>query len=91
MALIRGKGVDEALEILEFSPHRASKLIRKVVRSAAANADEQEADMDSLYVADARVDEGPVLKRVSPRARGAADVIHRPRCHLIVELEQGGG
>jgi large subunit ribosomal protein L22 len=88
MEMIRGMPLEEALKVLDFSPKRAAKLIAKVVRSAMANADEQEADLEDLYVADARADMGPVLKRVWPRSRGSADMLRRPTCHLIVELEE---
>lgn len=88
MSMIRGMPLEEALKVLDFSPQRAAKLAAKVVRSAMANADEREADLERLYVADARANQGPVLKRVSPRSRGSADVLRRPTCHLIVELEE---
>ncbi len=88
MGMIRGMPLEEALRALDFSPRRAATLIAKVLRSAMANADEQEADLELLYVADARADQGPVLKRMRPRARGSADVRRRPTCHLMVELEE---
>jgi len=88
MGMIRGMPLEEALRALDFSPRRAATLIAKVLRSAMANADEQEADLELLYVADARADQGPVLKRMKPRARGSADVRRRPTCHLMVELEE---
>jgi large subunit ribosomal protein L22 len=88
MDMIRGLPLEDALKVLDFSPKRSAKLIAKVVRSAMANADEQEADLEALYVADARADMGPVLRRVWPRARGSADMLRRPTCHLIVELEE---
>lgn len=88
MDMIRGMPLDDALKVLDYSPKRAAKMIAKVVRSAMANADEQEADLESLYVADARADQGPALRRVWPRSRGSADILRRPTCHLIVELEE---
>ncbi len=88
MSMIRGMPLEEALKVLDFSPLRAAKMTAKVVRSAMANADEKEADLERLYVADARANQGPVLKRVSPRSRGSADVLRRPMCHLIIELEE---
>jgi len=88
MDLIRGMPVEEALKVLDFSTKRAAKLVAKVVRSAVANADEKEADLELLYVADARANQGPVLKRVWPRSRGSADILRRPTCHLIVELDE---
>ena len=89
MDLIRGKPLEEALRVLDFSPKRASQLVAKVVRSAMANADEQEADLEQLYVSEARAEQGPVLRRMWPRSRGSADMLRRPTSHLVVELEQG--
>jgi len=88
MTMIRGLPLEKALEVLDLAPQRAAKLVARVVRSAMANADEKEADLELLYVAEARADQGPAYKRVKPRARGAADVRKRPTCHLVVELEQ---
>ncbi|KPK50700.1 MAG: hypothetical protein AMK72_01550 [Planctomycetes bacterium SM23_25] len=88
MSMIRGMPLEEALRVLDFSPRRAAKLVARVLRSAMANADEQEADLELLYVADARADQGPALRRMTPRARGSADVRRRPTCHLMVELEE---
>jgi len=88
MDLIRGKPLEEALRVLEFSPKRASQLVAKVVRSAMANADEKEADLERLYVAEARAEQGPVLRRMWPRSRGSTDMLRRPTSHLVVELEQ---
>lgn len=80
MEMIRGLDLEEALQVLDLSRQRAAKLVAKVVRSAMANADEREADLEVLYVLEARVEQGPVYKRVMPRGpRGggyaeAADV-----------------
>ena len=90
MEMIRGKPLEEALQMLDFSRLRAAKMIAKVLRSAMANADEKEADLESLYVSEAVANQGPVMKRVWPRSRGSADVLRRPTCHLIVELEEAG-
>ena len=82
---IRGKSVGEALAILRFSPQKASRIVEKVLRSAVANATHNlELDEDSLYVAQAYVDQGPVLKRWKPRARGRADMRRRPLAHVTV-------
>ena len=88
MTMIRGMPLEQALQVLDHSPQRAAKLVGRVLRSAMANADEQEAELEDLVVVDARADLGPALKRVRPRSRGAADVIKRPTCHLVVELEE---
>ena len=88
MEMIRGLDLEKALQVLDLSQQRAAKLVAKVVRSAMANADEREADLEALYVLEARAEQGPVYKRVMPRARGSADVLRRPTCHLVVELEE---
>jgi large subunit ribosomal protein L22 len=73
---IRGKNVDQALEILTFSNKKAAELIKKVLESAIANAEHNEgADIDDLNVAKIFVDEGPIMKRIMPRAKGRADRI----------------
>lgn len=87
--LIRGKSVNEALAILQLTPKRASRVVAKVVRSAAANAEHNyEMNPDELVVARAYVDEGPMLKRVIPRARGMADRIRRRTSHITVVLAE---
>src|SRR5437870_4243391 len=73
MNLIRGRDVDDAITLLRFSKQRASGMIEKVVRSAVANAAEAEApSRQTLYVAKAWVDPGPVIKRFQPKDRGKA-------------------
>lgn len=88
MDLIRGLPLERALQVLDLSPQRAAKMVARVVRSAMANADEKEANLERLYVADARANQGPALKRVWPRSRGSADILRRPTCHLVVGLEE---
>ena len=87
--LIRGKSVQEAMAILEHTPKAASKVVAKVVRSAAANA-ENNYDMnpDDLFVSKAYVDQGPVLKRIQPRARGMAYRIRRRTSHITVVVAE---
>jgi large subunit ribosomal protein L22 len=83
--LIRGKSVDQALEILTFSNKKAADLIKKVLESAIANAEHNEgADIDDLNVARIFVDEGPVMKRIMPRAKGRADRILKRSSHITV-------
>ena len=91
MNLIRGRDVEDALTLLRFSKQRASGMIEKVIRSAVANAGEQEADTEKLYVAKAWVDPGPVIKRFQPKDRGKAYSIHKPTSHLVVSLDKRGG
>ncbi len=83
--LIRGKGVDEALAILRFTPKRAAPVIGKVIRSATANA-ENNLDLSArdLYIAAAYADEGPTMKRFQPRQRGQAFPIMKRTSHITV-------
>ena len=85
--LIRGKNVDEALQLLRFYPNRGAKLLTAVVQSAYGNADHEEhPDPDSLVVSECRVDGAPMFKRIQPRARGTAFQIKRRMSHIIVAL-----
>ena len=90
MDLIRGRDVDDAITMLKFSKQRASGMIEKVVRSAVANATEQEvgARQNALFVAKAWVDPGPVIKRFQPKDRGKAYPINKRTSHLIVEIDE---
>ena len=88
IALIRGRHVNDAQDILRFTRKRSSAMIDKVLRSAIANANEQEADVRSLFVADARVDGGPSLPRWRPKDRGRAHPILKRMSHIIVEVEE---
>ena len=84
---IRGKGVEEALDILMFSPKKAAHLMKKVLESAIANAENNEgADVDELKVSAVFVDEGPTLKRIRPRAKGRADRILKRNSHITVKV-----
>lgn len=85
--LIRGKKVDEALTLLRFCKRAAAKNCAKLVRSAMANAqDHKKLDVDSLYVKEIYVDEGPSMKRIRPRARGRVDRVIKRTCHATVVL-----
>jgi large subunit ribosomal protein L22 len=85
--LVRGKNVDEALQLLAFYPNRGAKLLRSVIQSAYGNATDQEAaDPDGLIVAECRVDGAPTFKRIQPRARGTAFGILRRMSHIVVTL-----
>jgi len=87
--LIRGKRVDEALNILNTTPKKAARIIKKVLLSAVANAENNYGmDADKLYVVSAYVNEGPRLKRVWPRAWGRASRILRRMSHITVEVEE---
>jgi large subunit ribosomal protein L22 len=86
--LIRGRHVNEALDILTFTKKRASGMVSKVLRSAIANADEQEADVNALYVRDVRIDEGPRHKRWRPWHRGRIQPYMHRTSHIVVSVEQ---
>ncbi|RXJ73410.1 50S ribosomal protein L22 [Veronia nyctiphanis] len=82
---VRGKDVAQALEILTFSNKKAADLVKKVLESAIANAEHNEgADIDDLNVAKIFVDEGPIMKRIMPRAKGRADRILKRSSHITV-------
>jgi large subunit ribosomal protein L22 len=84
---VRGKGVEEALNLLTFSPKKAAHLIKKVLNSAIANAEHNEgADVDELKVSTIMIDEGVTMKRIMPRAKGRADRISKRSCHITVKV-----
>ncbi len=87
---IRGKNVEDALTLLNFSPKKASVLVKKVLNSAIANAEHNEgADIDELTVSTIFVDEGMTMKRIKPRAKGRADRILKRTCHITVKVSDG--
>jgi large subunit ribosomal protein L22 len=86
--LIRDRHVDEAQDILRFTNKRVSAQIMKVLQSAIANANEQEADVRALHVAQARIDEGPYFRRWRPKDRGRAHQILKRMSHIIVVVEE---
>jgi LSU ribosomal protein L22P len=82
---IRGKSVDEAFQILQMSPKKASRLVEKVLASAVANAENNaKLSRENLYVSHCVVDDGPRMKRIWMRGRGRADIIQRRMCHITV-------
>jgi large subunit ribosomal protein L22 len=84
---IRGKSVEEALLLLDYSPKKGAMLIKKVLNSAIANAEHNEgADVDELKVSAICVDEGTTMKRIMPRAKGRADRILKRSCHITVTV-----
>ena len=90
MDLIRGRDVDDAIAMLKFSKQRASGMVEKVIRSAVANANEQETAniRNTLYVAKAWADPGPTIKRFQPKDRGKAYAINKRTSHLVVTIDQ---
>jgi len=87
--MIRNKPVNEALDLLKFNKKRAAIMVAKVLKSAIANADAQEADVESLYVQASFCDDGPILKRFQPKDRGKAYSIFKRMCHITVTVEEG--
>lgn len=87
--LVRGKPVEQALNMLEFSTKKAAHFVKKVIQSAIANAEHNNgADVDELKVATIFVDEGITLKRIMPRAKGRADRISKRTCHITVKVAE---
>ena len=86
---IRGKSVESALEILQFSGKKGADVIKKVLESAIANAEHNDgADVDELKVSTIFVDEGMTMKRIKPRAKGRADRIFKRSCHITVNVSE---
>lgn len=87
--LIRGKGSEEALNILSFTKKAAAKVIRKVLQSAVANANQKKTlSIDRLYVKKIAVDPGPTWKRFTPRALGRATTIRKRTSHITIVLDE---
>ena len=85
--LVRGKSVEQALNILTFSPKKGAKIIKKVVESAIANAEHNDgADIDALRVKTIYVEQGTTLKRFTARAKGRGNRISKPTCHIYVTV-----
>jgi large subunit ribosomal protein L22 len=89
--LIQGRKVQEALDLLKFTRKRAATLVNQTLKAAIADADEQQADVDSLYVSEARVDEAGIrigTKRWIPKDRGRAHPLHKLACHIHITVTQ---
>ncbi len=87
---IRGQSVENALNILQFSPKKSAVIIRKVLESAIANAEHNAgADVDELKVTQICVEKGPVLKRFATRAKGRGARILKPTCHIFLTVGDG--
>lgn len=84
---VRGKPVDQALNLLSFSPKKGAKIVRKVIESAIANAEHNDgADIDVLKIKSITVEEGMTLKRFRARAKGRGNRILKPTCHVFVTV-----
>jgi len=82
---VRGMPVGRALQVLEFSPKKAARIVKKILDSAIANAEHNEgADIDELKISRIFVDEGPAYKRIMPRAKGRANRIVKRTSHITV-------
>jgi large subunit ribosomal protein L22 len=87
--LIRGKGSEEAMNILTFTKKAASKILIKLLKSAIANATQKKTiDIDRLYVKKIAVDQGPTMKRFQPRAMGRATTIRKRSSHITIVLDE---
>ncbi len=87
--LIRGKGVEEALHVLQLTKRRASLPLAKLLRSAISNADQKEGiNVDALFVKSITIDQGPIYKRYLPRARGHATSIQKKTSHVNLVLSE---
>ncbi len=87
--LVWGWGVGEALNILAFTKRAPAKIISKLLKSAVANADQMKnIDVDTLFIKQISVDQGPTMKRYRPRAMGRATMIRRRMSHITVVLEE---
>src|SRR3954467_15095063 len=87
--LIRGKHADAALDLLRYQPQRGARFLEKVLRSALGNAEDRRApSVNDLVVVEARVGEGPMFKRVRPRARGMAFMIKKRMSHIRVSVDK---
>jgi len=90
--MVRGKFADEALNILRYQPQRGARMLEKVINSALGSAQDPDqtrgrtVDVDNLIVTEARVDAGPMFKRMRPRARGMAYLIKKRMSHIHITL-----
>ena len=85
--MVRGRPVDQALNVLNFCPKKGAKIIKKVLESAIANAEHNDgADIDTLKVKRILVEKGMVLKRFTARAKGRGNRIVKPTCHVFVTV-----
>lgn len=89
MDQVRGKKVDEALQLLSFAPQRGARILKKAILSAVANAEQNAGlDVDALFIKRVFADEGPTLRRFRPRALGRATRIRKRTSHLTVVLDE---
>jgi large subunit ribosomal protein L22 len=88
--LIRGKPVDQALNILQFAPQKGAVIIRKVLESAIANAEHNDgADIDELKITNILVERGTFLRRFRPQSKGRGAPIMKPTCNIFLTVGDG--
>jgi large subunit ribosomal protein L22 len=88
--LIRRRNADEALELLKYLPNRGARLVEAVLNSAVGNARDRGArDIEELVIEESRIDDGPIMKRIMPRARGTFYPIKRRTAHIHITLWDG--
>jgi large subunit ribosomal protein L22 len=88
---VRGLPVDKAINLLAFSNKKAATIVKKVLESAIANAENNDgADIDELKVSTIQINQAPTMKRLRPRARGRADRIFKRSSHLTVTVAETG-
>lgn len=86
--LIRGMDCDQAIETLRFTHRRGAHFVNRVLQSAMSNANEQEASMNRLFVSEARVDPGPIIKRFRAKDRGRAHPIQKRTSHIVIVVDE---
>src|SRR5512135_3727363 len=88
--LIKGKKAGDALISLRFMPYRGARFVEKILKSAMANAEQKNANVDSesMVISGALIDQGPVMKRMEPRSMGRANVIKKRSCHITLILTE---
>jgi large subunit ribosomal protein L22 len=91
MDLIRGKQASAAIVSLRFMPYRGAVIIEKVLKSAMANAEQKNAhlDIDKLKIKEAFADQGPVMKRMEPRAQGRGNMLKKKTSHITIVVSEG--
>ena len=85
---VKGKPVETGMSTLRFMPQKAAGILEKTLKSAVANADQKDIDVDELFIKDITVDQGPTLKRFKARARGRGTRILKRTSHITVTVAE---
>lgn len=89
--LVRYKNAGDALIFLRYMPYRGARFVEKLLKSAIANAEQKKAvNPEEMKITQAFVDQGPVMKRVEPRAMGRANIIRKRSSHITMVLSEEG-